>query len=166
MKHALSAIVEPTDDDRASAIVTSVHLARELLSLAERLADSSSKDFATAQRYISRALSCLDAASTLLPDDSAAPGVHLARLGLVRAVAASEAALGHAKLAESYGGGVIPQAGFEAQQRDRTRTIWFKATEFARQETHRALAVLVALFPEACEFDDGDQPAAAPRVSR
>lgn len=155
--HALGALTEPSDTDRTKALVTATHMSRELLSLAERISDSAtSRDFTAAQRYIATALTYLQTVLALLPThggtDNKCPTTGV-RNALLRTVAASEAALGHAKLAESYATMTAEQvSAFEAQQVARTRSHWHRATEAARQEAHRALAGVVDMFPEACDF--------------
>jgi hypothetical protein len=151
MSHLLSTLNEPDDTDRTQALVTAVHMGREMLSLAERIADSASMDFTSALRYLASALTYLRAASELLPSSGSNLGGAATR-AMLRSIAASEAALGHAKLAQSYGACRLPEA-FEVQQAARSRVIWKKATEAARQEAHRALAAVAELYPDACSVE-------------
>jgi hypothetical protein len=151
-RHVLGTLTEPNDSDRTQALVTSVHMSREVLSLAERIADSSSKEFQRGMRYIGTALTYLHASCELLPSQQGKITEAPVFICLQRAIYASEAALGHAKLAESYAL-APPTDTFAVQQASRSRVIWRKATEAARQEAHRALAAVAALYPEACDFD-------------
>lgn len=151
--HRIASMADPPDEDRKSAIIVSVHAAREYLSLAERAADSGTIYYPEVLSKIRSADDLLGTASALCREVDAT-ATTAARELLERARESAKAAYHQGTIAQSYAAKEEPSA-FEEKQADKTRGILRRAAEAARQETHRALAELADLFPDAYDVEEG-----------
>lgn len=163
VRPAIAEMAAPGAVEDQRAIVVSVYHARELLSSVERAILDLKEQLPHRSLAQPVLLADIEAAMTNLsfaewltngsPLRKAteapvvfAPGQGSLKSMLQRAHAASLAALGHGRLAESY-------TLFTADEKMslKMHSHWHKATELARQEAHRALALLAEVFPDAYE---------------
>lgn len=155
-------IAEPGEADLQRTLTTLVYLARDYLSMAERMADDPSSDnFAVnyntaknAATHVRAARSMMASAQSLTSEVSCSEPTRLQTVGswLQRAIHASDAAGDHIEHYASYNTKRPDQ--LESSQRDQARKIWRRSTQQARKECHRALAELCELFPDSYSIDD------------
>lgn len=150
-------MAEPVDDERKLAIVVAVHSARDYLSIAERAADSGVIYYGDVLEKIQGADDALGTARALCGEVDLTK-TERARELLSRAREAAKAAYHQGSIARSYADKQSPSE-FEERQAKKTRQILRRAAEAARQETHRALAELLAIFPDAYAIDDTEEDA-------
>jgi hypothetical protein len=151
-KHRIAYMADPVDDDRKSAIVVAVHTARDYLSIAERSADGGTIYYPDVLNKIQGADNALGTAATLCREVDL-DGTKNARELLARAREATKAAYHQGSIARSYAEKKHP-SDFEERQAKKTRQILRRSAEAARQETHRALAELLDVFPDAYTEDE------------
>ena len=150
-KHKIAFLADPPVEDRKSAIIVSVHDAREYLSFAERSADGGTIYYGEVLSKIRSADDLLGTATALCRDVDA-EGTETVRELLERAREATKAAFHQGSIARSYGDKQDPSS-FERKQADKHRGILRRSAEAAKQETHRALAQLLELFPDAYDIE-------------
>lgn len=144
----IAAIADPAPIDYRRAVVTQVHFAREMLSLAERQADSDSPQPVAAISYIEAALTSLKASCTLLHETDSEDAVRMETL-LDRSVHAARAALGHVLRYQSYRN--TTPSKLERDQLSRLRPVWRRSAEEAKKDVHRALMFICERWPNAYE---------------
>lgn len=154
-------MLEPSIEDQQTAVIVTVHRARELLSEAFRAIERSEDD-AGSQRAVATALEALpllEGAAPLarvlvrprLPDANPHVGDKTHDL-LARAIHATRAAVEHGHIALSYA--TRRHSDWDQRYVQRARQIWARSTEAALQETHRALAELAELLPNGYETEE------------
>jgi hypothetical protein len=148
--------------DTQKAILYLAWQAREYLGDAERLENAG---LATRSDWCHQSASILLTAITLfdrareaaVPSISETPAYMRSRDLLCRAHWAAEAADKNGKIAGSYYGAVFsetPPTAWEKGHAPKAISIFKRAAETGRQETHRALVELCELFPKAIPEDD------------
>lgn len=142
---AIKRLADPSPDEQESAIIVAVFQARAMLSEAERIADMSESGFARGIQLCRDGSDCLGAARAMLADELSASRV---RDLLDRACHAADTAIEHAQLAHTYASS-SDHTDFDDRMTRNVRRHWYRATQLARQDAHRALSDLAELFPEA-----------------
>jgi len=158
----IATMTEPDPETVKRSIIIGAYQARESLSLAERVAeqsDISPSDLSHAQSHILDAQTHLGAALShlrILPliDRSTYLDIDGAVTLIRRAIATAKAALAHGEVAASYEPPSLGVSDFDLKMEHRARRHWFKATQTARQEAHRALAELAELLPDSYETEE------------
>lgn len=144
----IATIEDPTPLDYRRAIITQVVHAREMLSLAERQAESGDPRPGVALIQINAALSSLASARTLLHEADADPTALRMETLIRRGIPAAKAARGHVERYRLYQSG---ETKLERDQVSKLRPIWRRAAEEAKKDVHRALLFLCERWPEAYE---------------
>lgn len=155
----IAEISDPVPADFRRSIVTQVHYAREMLSLAERAGDcvepltkSALTHPRSAVMQIRSALKALSSARDLLHESD--PGSSHARMDVLleRCVCATRAAEGHIKRYRAYAKSADTK--LEQDQLKKLRPIWKRSAEEAKKDTHRALLFICERFPDAFEREE------------
>jgi hypothetical protein len=159
-KAKIATMLEPSDERMASALVATVYLARDSLSMSERQADVkypqapvAVEGAARGVRHLADGLHFLRAALLLIEPWYTAGAIRV-RSHIALAIHAAEAASGHAALVRELVRSGERKDDAEEKERARQYTIWRNAAKHARQEAHRALAELAEEFPAAYDTED------------
>lgn len=145
---AIKEMADPLPEHMAESVITSVWMARELLSGVEHVARTGSDNLKvhrnamqSAEDHLRSSLAFLRGPLDHQEDDGAL-------MTMQSAMACCEAARGHLRTVETYQAIASP-TDFDRKQLSHFRKIWMQSTKSAKLETHRALAVLTERYPEA-----------------
>lgn len=139
--------------DRERAILCFVWEARECLGDAERKEETS---LARRAHWCAEATKMLESVHSMVQRESSGDAHPPAGLLLLaRAISASKAAVNNGAIAVSYSesAALATAPDWDKQRAPKAISIFKRAAETARQETHRALADLCDLFPDAVAED-------------
>lgn len=142
--------------DRRSTILCLTWLAREYLGDAERKEEAG---FVSRTQFCRDAVASLEAATTLLRRELI-HGAELPVLDLMgRACLAARAAVENGGIAMRYhrASSHDERTDWERQHAPKAISIFKRAAEAGRQETHRALVALCELYPDAIPSDEENQ---------
>ena len=148
---AIREMADPLPEHMAESVLTSVWMARELLSNVEHFARTNSLLKSTMHRAteeIQGAEDHLRSSLTFLRGPLGHQSNDSVVLTMQSAVACCEAARGHLRTVGAYYNIGSP-SDFDRKQLSHFQKIWAQATKSAKLETHRALAGLAEKYPEA-----------------
>jgi hypothetical protein len=152
----ISKLSEFTSLDTQRTILHLVWQARECLSDAERKKEI---DLEMRAGWCRQAVSLLDTARRMLEYGYTTENDHANGLSLLEcAHSAATAAFHNGQIAVDYDdrltGRIVPSTDREREHAPKTISIFKRAAETARQETHRALTELCELFPDAMPTEE------------